>query len=113
MRTTIMLTLVLLTGCFTPNPDNGTVKCGDAARPCQAGYYCYSDGTCWRNGQMPTAGGMTKARAGDSTVAGAVSAKSPSYKVIMSTGQARSNPATSPTYKLKGGQIGGTTVAPK
>ncbi len=113
MRTTILLALLGMAGCFTPNPDNGTVKCGtDAQRPCLAGYYCYSDGTCWKNGQMPT-GPTVKARAGDSTVAGAVSAKSPNYKVIMSTGQSRSNPATSPSYQLKGGQIGGTTVAPK
>jgi hypothetical protein len=61
-----LFALLFAAGCFAPHYDNGRVKCDDGR--CPSGYYCASNGTCWRSGSAPT---LDMAHARDFAVADA------------------------------------------
>lgn len=49
----IIAVAVLAVGCLRTTVDSGVLKCAtDSKRQCPNGYYCASDGTCWKNGSM-------------------------------------------------------------
>jgi hypothetical protein len=93
-------------------------------KKCPSGLHCATDGYCWKNGQDPNGADMgngnpdsTDMAAADMAqvppapnkggvvLSGGVTAQSPHYKIIMSTGQAPGGnvDATSTSYKLKSG----------
>jgi hypothetical protein len=115
-------------GCYKLDLGNGQLKCAVPDRKCPDGFHCATDGYCWKNGQDPVdmagqtvpdmatsspdlatfvAGPPSK---GGAVVSGGVTAQSPNYKIIMSTGQAPggNNSASSTKYQLKGGLPGAT-----
>jgi hypothetical protein len=101
-------------------------------KKCPSGFYCAVDGYCWKNGQYPNpdmanntssmsdmlsvhpadmksaldmAQGPPAANKGGVVLSGGVTASSPSYKIIMSTGQSPGGNinSSSTSYKLKSG----------
>ena len=124
-------------GCPGTPPANGEQKCS-AASKCPNGYYCATDGTCWKNGEAPDAGGggggggsggggggsggggggsgggggggltLNRHQAAAPEVGG-VSASSPNYKVIMTTvAPPAGGTGSSTNYKQRGGIVGAT-----
>lgn len=44
-----------LVGCVNTTPGNGKQLCADPpSDPCASGFFCASDGHCWRNGTGPS-----------------------------------------------------------
>ena len=127
-----------LAGCYSPNVPNGKLKCSTGDNKCPDGFHCASDGTCWKNGQDPTAnpdmlslpdlstpakGDMAQpqnpdmgpvitapAHSGTSVMSGGVTAKSEHYQIIMSTGQppGGNGVSSSANNKQAGGLVGAT-----
>lgn len=107
-------------GCYKLDLGNGQLKCAVPDRKCPDGFHCASDGSCWKNGQDPADMGIfspdlatfvaAPPPKGGAIVSGGVTAQSPNYKIIMSTGQAPggNNSAASTKYQLKGGLPGAT-----
>ena len=49
----VVLALIVLSGCFSLDIADGTLKCKSDPRPCPEGYFCASDSYCYRNGHSP------------------------------------------------------------
>ena len=60
----VATTLLAAAGCKAPSYTNGGLLCSAAGR-CPSGYHCAFDGTCWKNGEDPVAGGDDLAIGGD------------------------------------------------
>jgi hypothetical protein len=80
---------VMLAGCYSLNVDSGHLKCSVAGNQCPNNFHCAVDGFCWKDGQDPPAAGLGGHK-GMATVAGAVTAHSEHYKIVMSTAQGNS-----------------------
>jgi len=103
-------------GCYKPDFENGQLHCSVPDKKCPTGYHCATDGYCWKKGQDPAPDDMAGVGPdmaqppptpdkGGVVLSGGVTAKSPNYKIIMSTGQAPGGnvDTSSPSYKLKSG----------
>jgi hypothetical protein len=105
MRSIWLLAVVVVAGCFTPTPEDGKQQCSsDVNRPCPSGYRCI-DGTCWKGDHMPPNTAARPHRA-NANVAGATTAGSEHYQVVMSTGGAPAQGSS--TYQRHGGVAGAT-----
>ena len=49
--------MALLCGCDAPVYTSGGLLCASSGAMCPSGYYCASDGRCWRTGESPRDGG--------------------------------------------------------
>lgn len=114
----LLVAVALATGCYKLNFENGQLRCSVPDKKCPSGFHCATDGYCWKNGQDPSptmAMDMAigpdmgqvppSATKGGVIVSGGVSASSPHYMIIMSTGQPPGGnvDAKSSSYKLKSG----------
>jgi hypothetical protein len=55
-----------LAACFALNVTDGTVKCLPGSRPCPGGYFCASNGFCYKDGHSPGGGGSGGSSGGGS-----------------------------------------------
>lgn len=114
----LIAALLLCGGCYKLNIESGQLRCSVPENKCPSGFHCATDGYCWTNGQDPTSGepmDMTapadmaqvppSATKGGVVLSGGVTAQSPHYRIIMSTGQPPGGnvDAKSSSYKLKSG----------
>jgi hypothetical protein len=113
----LLVAVAFATGCYKLNIDNGQLRCSVPDKKCPSGFHCASDGYCWKTGQDPSPNGSTdmgpadmaqippSATKGGVILSGGVSAQSPHYKIIMSTGQPPGGnvDSASSSYKLKSG----------
>jgi hypothetical protein len=117
----LVVSLAVSAGCYKLDLGNGQLKCAVPDRKCPDGFHCASDGYCWKNGQDPIDVDMgappdlalfvaPPPPKGGAVVSGGVTAQSPNYKIIMSTGQSPggNNSSSSTKYQLKGGLPGAT-----
>lgn len=49
----LLASVLVVSGCFTLDLNDGMVQCNAGSRPCPAGYYCAGDGLCYHNGHTP------------------------------------------------------------
>jgi hypothetical protein len=106
MRPTLLLSLLLLGGCFAPKYDNGDIRCDPyAAHPCPDGLYCAIDHSCWKSGQMPPhVSNVVLGSGGGSTGTTA-------NRAFISIGQpAGLSRGSGSDHSLRFGVLGGTTV---
>jgi hypothetical protein len=121
----ILIAIALSSGCYKLNLDNGQLRCSVPDKKCPSSFHCATDGYCWKNGQDPSSNMPDMAGSLDSTdlgaadmaqgppapnkggvvLSGGVTAQSPHYKIIMSTGQPPGGNvnSSSSSYQLKSG----------
>jgi hypothetical protein len=80
MRTFALALVLVAAGCYRLDLGNGQLNCSVPDRKCPRGFHCASDNTCWHDNANP------QGPHDHALVSAGVSARSPSYRVVMSLG---------------------------
>jgi hypothetical protein len=106
MHLRLVLIAVALSGCYKLNIESGQLRCSVPDKKCPSGFHCAADAYCWKNGEDPSVQMIPPSSTkGGVIVSGGVTAQSPHYKIIMTTGQPPGGnvDSQSSSYKLKSG----------
>lgn len=109
-RVVCILTAIAFAGCYQLNVGSGQLRCAPVGDSCPSGFYCAGDSFCWKNGDKPPPPSVASSNghAGSGTMAGAVTARSARYRVVMSTARAAGPRAVSANYQLRDGIVAAT-----